>query len=271
MCDTCGCSSDEGAVLRKPRQEGYHVHIVEGGSAGEPHQHHHDHDHDHDHHDHQGGRKVAVEQDVLLKNNLLAERNRGYFEAKKIFAINLLSSPGSGKTTLLEKTIPLLKDEVEVAVIEGDQQTTNDADRIDALGIPVIQVNTGTGCHLDALMIQSAVRELDPEQNSLLCIENVGNLVCPAMFDLGEGARVVVISVTEGEDKPLKYPVMFHHADLCLLNKIDLLPYVDFSAEKCRRYAMQVNHHLDWIEVSARTGEGLDLWRAWLLDRMKKR
>jgi hydrogenase nickel incorporation protein HypB len=271
MCDTCGCSSGNGAVLRKPGQEGYHVHVEEGAGQ-EEHHHHHGHDHDHHHHSGQGqGRRLEVEQDVLLKNNLLAERNRGYFEAKNIFAVNFVSSPGSGKTTLLEKTIPLLAEEFKVAVIEGDQQTTNDAERIDALGIPVIQVNTGTGCHLDALMVQKAVKELDPEAGSLLCIENVGNLVCPAMFDLGEGARVVVISVTEGEDKPLKYPAMFHHADLCLLNKTDLLPYVDFSVEKCREYAMQVNHHLEWIEVSAKTGRGLDLWKQWLKNRLLKR
>jgi len=153
-------------------------------------------------------------------------------------------------------------------VIEGDQQSTNDADRIDALGVPVIQVNTGTGCHLDAQMVQRAVRELDPPERSLVCIENVGNLVCPALFDLGEAAKVVVISVTEGDDKPLKYPTMFHEADICLLNKTDLLPYVDFDVAKCREYAMQVNHHLEWIEVSAKTGEGFDQWIAWLKTKL---
>ncbi|NTW51129.1 MAG: hydrogenase nickel incorporation protein HypB [Chlorobiaceae bacterium] len=269
MCDTCGCSPEGGAVLRKPGMTDYHVHVVEGDHH---HDHEHDHDHDHDHghsHDHHHGesRKVEVELDVLSKNNLLAERNRGWFEARRILAINFLSSPGSGKTTILEKTVPMLLEHFPVTVIEGDQQTTNDADRIHALGVPVIQVNTGTGCHLDALMVQRAVRELDPPERSLLCIENVGNLVCPAMFDLGEAARVVVISVTEGEDKPLKYPTMFHSADLCLLNKTDLLPYVDFDVAKCREYATQVNHHLEWIEVSARTGEGLDRWKAWLISR----
>lgn len=277
MCDTCGCSGDGGAVLRKPGLKDYHVHVGDEGA----HQHHHDHEHghshghDHDHHhhhehDHHHGeaRKVAVEQDVLLQNNLLAERNRGWFEARRVLALNFLSSPGSGKTTILEKTIPMLLEHCPVTVIEGDQQTTNDADRIHALGVPVIQVNTGTGCHLDALMVQRAVRELDPPERSLLCIENVGNLVCPALFDLGEAAKVVVISVTEGEDKPLKYPTMFHHADLCLLNKTDLLPHLDFDAAKCRDYAMQVNHHLEWIEISAKTGEGMEAWTAWLKSKL---
>jgi len=257
MCDTCGCSGDGGAVLRKPGVKDYHVHVGDDGG------HHHHHDHDHHHH-HGEVRKVQVEQDVLLQNNLLAERNRGWFEARRILALNFLSSPGSGKTSILEKTIPMLLERYPVTVIEGDQQTTNDADRIDALGVPVIQVNTGTGCHLDAQMVQRAVRELDPPERSLLCIENVGNLVCPALFDLGEAAKVVVISVTEGEDKPIKYPSMFHHADIVLLNKTDLLPYVDFDAAKCREYALQVNHHLEWIEVSAKTGEGFDQWIAWL-------
>ncbi|NTU52924.1 MAG: hydrogenase nickel incorporation protein HypB [Chlorobiaceae bacterium] len=269
MCDTCGCSGDGGAVLRKPGMEEYHVHI---GGDGEhhhnDHHHGHEHGHTHDHHHHGEGRKVQLEQDVLLQNNLLAERNRGWFEARRVLALNFLSSPGSGKTTILEKTIPMLLEQCPVTVIEGDQQTTNDADRIHALGVPVIQVNTGTGCHLDALMVQRAVRELDPPERSLVCIENVGNLVCPALFDLGEAAKVVVISVTEGEDKPVKYPTMFHHADLCLLNKTDLLPYVDFDASKCREYAIQVNHHLEWIEVSAKTGEGMDEWVAWLKSKL---
>lgn len=267
MCDTCGCSSEGGAVLRKPGQDGFHLHIGEESV----HHHHHDHGHGHDHgHPHGHARKVEVEQDVLLKNNLLAERNRGWFEARKVLALNFLSSPGSGKTTILEKTVSTLSGTWPVAVVEGDQQTTNDADRIHALGVPVIQVNTGTGCHLDAQMVQSAVRELDLQERSLLCIENVGNLVCPAMFDLGEAARVVVISTTEGEDKPLKYPTMFHHADMVLLNKTDLLPYLDFDAVKCREYAMQVNHHLEWIEVSAKTGEGMELWKAWLTSKLER-
>ncbi|MBV5304094.1 MAG: hydrogenase nickel incorporation protein HypB [Chlorobium sp.] len=287
MCDTCGCSGDGGAVLRKPGESDYHVHVNPGTeehshshAGGEPHDHdhfpeeHHDRDymHNHDgghHHHHEGtSRKIVLEQDVLQQNNLLAERNRGYFEARNIFALNFLSSPGSGKTSLLEKIIPLLHQRFPVAVIEGDQQTTNDADRIHALGVPVIQINTGSGCHLDALMVNRAVKELDLQDNSLLCIENVGNLVCPALFDLGEALKVVIISVTEGDDKPLKYPTMFHEADLCILNKIDLLPYVEFDVAKCRENAMRVNHHLEWFELSATTGEGLAQWQQWLEKRL---
>ena len=272
MCDTCGCSADGGAVLRKPGESDYHVHVTPE-TEGHTHHHageeHHDHDHGHNHHHHEGtSRKIMLEQDVLQKNNLLAERNRGYFEARNILALNFLSSPGSGKTSLLEKIIPLLKQRFPVAVIEGDQQTTNDADRIHALGVPVIQINTGSGCHLDALMVNRAVKELDLQNNSLLCIENVGNLVCPALFDLGEALKVVIISVTEGDDKPLKYPTMFHEADLCLLNKIDLLPYVEFDVAKCRENAMRVNHHLEWFEVSVKSGEGLAAWQEWLEKRL---
>ncbi len=272
MCDTCGCSADGGAVLRKPGESDYHVHVTPE-TEGHTHHHageeHHDHDHGHNHHHHEGtSRKIMLEQDVLQKNNLLAERNRGYFEARNILALNFLSSPGSGKTSLLEKIIPLLKQRFPVAVIEGDQQTTNDADRIHTLGVPVIQINTGSGCHLDALMVNRAVKELDMQDNSLLCIENVGNLVCPALFDLGEALKVVIISVTEGDDKPLKYPTMFHEADLCLLNKIDLLPYVEFDVAKCRENAMRVNHHLEWFEVSVKSGEGLAAWQEWLEKRL---
>ncbi|MFZ4525632.1 MAG: hydrogenase nickel incorporation protein HypB [Chlorobium sp.] len=286
MCDTCGCSADGGAVLRKPGESDYHVHVTTGAEEhthshtdGDRHGHahghahfqeeRHGHDHAHGHHHHEGtSRKITLEQDVLQQNNLLAERNRGYFEARNIFALNFLSSPGSGKTSLLEKIIPLLQKRFPVAVIEGDLQTTNDADRIHALGVPVIQINTGSGCHLDALMVNRAVKELDLQENSLLCIENVGNLVCPALFDLGEALKVVIISVTEGDDKPLKYPTMFHEADLCILNKIDLLPYVDFDVAKCRENAMRVNHHLEWFEVSVKTGEGLAAWQEWLEKRL---
>ena len=263
MCNTCGCSSSDGAVIYKPGDVSYHVHV-----DNDEHGHHHEHD---SHaHEHTHGRQVAVEQDVLLRNNLLAERNRGYFEAKNVLAINFLSSPGSGKTSLLEKTIPLVKTGYPVSVIEGDQQTTRDAERIQALDVPVLQVNTGTGCHLDALMINRAVREMELADSSLLCIENVGNLVCPALFDLGEAMKVVVISVTEGEDKPLKYPTMFLEADVCILNKTDLLPYVSFDAAKCRENAMQVNHHLEWFDLSAATGEGIDVWIEWLKSKLKK-
>ncbi len=249
MCDTCGCGQPfEAVTFRKPGE----------------HHHHHDHDHDHEH-----TRTLQVETDILQQNNLLAQHNRGWFEAKGILALNLVSSPGSGKTTLLEETITALKDDMPVAVIEGDQQSLNDAERIARTGAPVIQVNTGKGCHLDAQMIRRAIGDLAPRDRSLLMIENVGNLVCPAMFDLGEAAKVVIISVTEGDDKPLKYPTMFAAADLCLINKVDLLPYVDFDVDKCEEAARTVNPRLQFRRVSATTGEGLDLWYAWLRSRMK--
>jgi hydrogenase nickel incorporation protein HypB len=208
-----------------------------------------------------------VEKDILGENNLLASRNRGYFEAKAVVALNLMSSPGSGKTTLLEKTILALKGQKPVAVIEGDQQTLNDAERIHKTGAPVVQVNTGNGCHLDAAMIRQALDQLNLEEESLLFIENVGNLVCPSLFELGEKNRIVIISVTEGEDKPLKYPTMFEHAHTCIINKTDLLPYVDFDTELLIKNALTVNPHLHIMQLSARTGEGMEQWIAWLLDQ----
>jgi hydrogenase nickel incorporation protein HypB len=276
MCDTCGCGQPPEAVTyRKPGEPGHyhdhhHDHHHDHGHTLDHHDHNHHHHHDHDH-DHGTSRTLQVETDILQQNNLLAQRNRGWFEAKNILVLNLVSSPGSGKTTLLERTITALKNEVPVSVIEGDQQTLNDADRIAATGAPVIQVNTGKGCHLDAQMIRRACDELAPADQSLLMIENVGNLVCPAMFDLGEAAKVVIISVTEGDDKPLKYPTMFAAADLCLINKIDLLPYVDFDVDKCEQAARTVNPRLEFRRVSATTGEGLDQWYAWLKDQLKDR
>jgi hydrogenase nickel incorporation protein HypB len=201
----------------------------------------------------------------MQRNNLLAERNRGYFEAKGITAVNLVSSPGSGKTTILERTIRDLGQSAPVYVIEGDQQTMLDADRIHRTGAPVLQVNTGNGCHLDALMVNTAVKDLDVKENSLLMIENVGNLVCPALFDLGEKYRVVIMSVTEGEDKPLKYPNMFQTSHLCLINKTDLLPYVDFNPDRFKEYALRVNPGLKFILLSAKTGEGFPEWNRWLV------
>ena len=201
---------------------------------------------------------------MLSKNNKLAERNRGYFEALNIKALNLVSSPGSGKTSLLERTIKEIGNDIKLYIIEGDQQTTNDADRISKAGAPVIQINTGNGCHLDADMINNAVKQLKPENNSVLMIENVGNLVCPSMFDLGESKRVVIISTTEGEDKPIKYPPMFETSQLCIINKTDLIPYLDFDIEKLKEYALRVNHHIEFIEVSVKTGEGMDKWYEWL-------
>ncbi|WP_050515603.1 hydrogenase nickel incorporation protein HypB [Dickeya undicola] len=209
-------------------------------------------------------RLLQIEMDVLSKNNQLAAHNREHFDADQILALNLVSSPGSGKTTLLTSTLHLLREQVPCAVIEGDQQTTNDAERIRATGIPAIQVNTGKGCHLDAQMVHDAMHRLPLPQRSLLFIENVGNLVCPAGFDLGERHKIAVLSVTEGEDKPLKYPHMFAAASLMIINKIDLLPYLDFDLEACVANARRVNPQIEVIALSARTGEGMEAWLAWL-------
>ena len=271
MCGTCGCGQDDGVRIRKPGEHDHGHHDHEHGHDGDHHHHgHHDHHHEHGHahdhtHTHPGqGREIIVEQDVLQKNKLLAERNRGFFEARNIRAVNMVSSPGSGKTSILEKTVIALKKTTPIYIIEGDQQTMNDAERIQATGAPVVQVNTGSGCHLDASMVNNAVRELGIESNAVLVIENVGNLVCPAMFDLGESQRVVIFSVTEGDDKPLKYPDMFRTSDVCIINKTDLLPYVDFDMEKARANALRVNHHLRFFECSARSGEGMQEWFDWL-------
>jgi hydrogenase nickel incorporation protein HypB len=208
---------------------------------------------------------VRIEQDILGKNNAYAAGNRKHFAAHGLFAVNLVSSPGSGKTTLLVKTIELLKGKARVAVVEGDQQTSNDADRIRATGAAAIQVNTGKGCHLDAHMVGHALERLALPDDSLLMIENVGNLVCPAAFDLGEAHKVVILSVTEGEDKPLKYPDMFNAADLMLLNKVDLLPHLSFDVAKCVEYARRINPRLEILQVSASSGAGMDAWLAWLM------
>jgi hydrogenase nickel incorporation protein HypB len=207
---------------------------------------------------------VQIEQDILAKNDAYAAANRARFDDDGILALNLVSSPGSGKTTLLVATIERLKAKAPVAVIEGDQQTSNDAERIRATGVPALQINTGKGCHLDAHMVGRALEALRPAGGAVLFIENVGNLVCPAAFDLGEAHRVVVLSVTEGEDKPLKYPDMFASADLMLLSKIDLLPHVDFDATACMANARKVNPRIKVIEVSARTGAGMAAWIGWL-------
>ncbi|WP_281298963.1 hydrogenase nickel incorporation protein HypB [Flavobacterium limnophilum] len=270
MCVTCGCSSDENEVkiIKVDGTSVQHSHSHDHGYGSHVHSHSHDHDHDHEHHHHDHShdhiKEIDLERAILHQNDLLAERNKGYFEAKNIFAINLVSSPGSGKTSLLERTIADLKNDISFAVIEGDQQTTNDADRIAALEIPVIQINTGKGCHLDSEMISKAVKELSPKDNSLLMIENVGNLVCPSMFDLGENIRVVIISVTEGEDKPIKYPDMFYGSQVCVINKIDLLPYLKFDMAKLKDYAKKVNPNLVFFEVSAYTEEGMASWYQFL-------
>ncbi len=272
MCDTCGCDGlENGIKFHKPGEENdhdlNHDHVHEHN--GIKHIHHHtsskEQNHAHKHsHDHSHQKEIQIGQSVMQKNNMIAERNRGYFEAKNIFTLNLVSSPGSGKTNLLERTIKDLSGEQKIFVIEGDQQTMNDAKRIQATGAPVIQINTGNGCHLDGEMINKAVKELNVSEHSILFIENVGNLVCPALFDLGESKRVVIISVTEGEDKPLKYPNMFMTSDVCIINKIDLLAHLDFDLAKLKEYALQVNHHLQFFELSAKTGEGMKQWYEWL-------
>lgn len=263
MCSTCGCGHDEnGPTILKPGE----FTGVEEFNLSEDHHHDHQHSHSHTHLQSTDKTILEVEQEILGQNDLLAQRNRGFFEAKKITALNLVSSPGSGKTSILETTLDDLKDKIEFSVIEGDQQTMNDADRIDALNIPVVQVNTGKGCHLDSNMVYGAFNQLDLKENSVLMIENVGNLVCPAMFDLGENYRVVIISTTEGDDKPIKYPDMFEHSHICLINKIDLLPYVNFDVERAKDYAKRINPNLIFFEVSATTGQGMDTWYNWLIE-----
>jgi hydrogenase nickel incorporation protein HypB len=249
MCDTCGCS-DNGNSYKIISSSGFQEENHSNGNHGHSHGHGHSHNH---------STSVSVNTTVLDKNNLIAERNRGYLEAKNIKAFNLVSSPGSGKTTLLEQIIRLIDGKFLVYVIEGDQQTTNDAQRIEKAGAKAIQINTGNGCHLDAEMINTALKELNPSENSLLFIENVGNLVCPALFDLGENTRILVSSVTEGNDKPLKYPAMFESSQICIINKTDLLPYVDFDLEKFKENALNINHHLEFFETSAKTRIGLEI------------
>ncbi len=252
MCTTCGCGDPHS-----------HTHIDEHGNVV-THTHSHD-EHGHHHHDHAHGRTISVGEDILARNNNIANENRALFESKKILALNFVSSPGSGKTEFLCATVrakPI--DAPEILVIEGDQQTDNDADRIRATGAKAVQINTGKGCHLDAAQVKLALEVQPPSDNSLVLIENVGNLVCPAEFDLGEAHKVVVISVTEGADKPLKYPDMFAAADLMLINKIDLAPYVNFDMAICEEYARRVNPSIRCLRVSATTGEGMDKWWAWL-------
>ncbi|QCG92801.1 hydrogenase nickel incorporation protein HypB [Azospirillum sp. TSA2s] len=309
MCTVCGCGEGETRIDGKAADAG-HEHIGPDGKVyrhhhGEAHHHaHHHHDdthehvapdgtvfrhshdeHGHHHHDHHrpdradaidGGaalnqpRLVTIERDILAKNDGLAAVNRRRFAERGVFVLNLMSSPGSGKTTLLTRSLTDLKGRFPVAVIEGDQQTSFDADRIRATGTPAVQVNTGKGCHLDASMVAQAADRLAAEGqfagDGVLFVENVGNLVCPAGFDLGETHRVVVLSVTEGEDKPLKYPDMFVRADLLVVNKIDLLPHLSFDVERMIGYAQRLNPSLAVIQLSATTGQGLEEWYDWIAD-----
>jgi len=274
MCTTCGCSDKVHASVTDPETgETEALHALDG-HHGHDHHHHdhaHGHDHHHGHHDHvhDHATTVALNEEILAKNNRLAERNRGWFAGRDILALNLLSAPGSGKTALLERTLRDLKDELTIQVIEGDQATTQDAERIRATGCKVVQINTGTGCHLEADMLARGLQRLAPPLRSMVMIENVGNLVCPALFDLGERAKIVILSVTEGEDKPIKYPHMFRAVQVMILNKIDLLPYVDFDVERCLAYARQVNPGLRIFQLSATKGTGLADWYGWLRAEMK--
>jgi hydrogenase nickel incorporation protein HypB len=258
MCATCGCGQTE------------HQH-----SHDHPHSHQHDHAHSHEAgHAHdpvdgsRRGRVIDLEQQVLEKNDRLAAENRGWLRARGVTALNLMSSPGSGKTTLLERTVR--ESGLAATVVEGDQATDHDAERIRKTGARAVQINTGTGCHLDAHMVAHALEDLAPPPGSVVFIENVGNLVCPALFDLGEAARVVIASVTEGDDKPLKYPHMFRAAHLVLLNKIDLLPYVPFDAQRFGEHAREVNPRVRVLQLSALRGDGLSSWYAWLRDSLPK-
>ena len=283
MCTTCGCGPDEVNVDGESLHEHDHVH-ADGSTHSHRHTHEGDHAHSHAHshtyvpvaaqahahaaHSHAAGvtpkRMVQIEQDILSKNNAYAKQNRERLVERGIFTLNLVSSPGSGKTTLLCKTIELLKGRKPVAVIEGDQQTSQDAERIRATGAPAVQINTGKGCHLDAHMVGHAMEKLDLPEDSLLMVENVGNLVCPAAFDLGEAHKVVILSVTEGEDKPIKYPDMFRAATLMLLNKSDLLPYLDFKVDDAIAFARRVNPGIQVLQVSAKSGQGMPEWLDWI-------
>ncbi|MGY0576046.1 hydrogenase nickel incorporation protein HypB [Bradyrhizobium sp. RDM12] len=294
MCTVCGCSDGKASI---EDAHGHHHDHGDGHEHGGHHHHHRGDGHDHGHHHHHGGahghapdeaglldcganpagqkiagkssdRIIQVERDILGKNDRLAADNRARFAADGVLAFNLVSSPGAGKTSLLVRAVSELKASFAIGVIEGDQQTSNDAERIRATGVPAIQVNTGKGCHLDAAMVGEAYDRLPWLNGGLLFIENVGNLVCPAAFDLGEACKIVVLSTTEGEDKPLKYPDMFAAASLMLINKIDLAPVLDFDLAKTIDYARRINPKIEVLTVSARTGEGFAAFFAWIRKRM---
>lgn len=268
MCTVCGCG--------QPDEKGHsHDH-----SHSHDHHHHHEHHHNHGHGHHYGSgvagvsvagysqdRLIQIEQNILSKNDDYAEANRQWLVERDLLALNLVSSPGAGKTTLLVETLNLLSGSRALAVIEGDQETANDADRIRETGVPAIQINTGRGCHLDAHMVGHALQDLPVERGGVVFVENVGNLVCPAAFDLGEACKVVILSVTEGDDKPLKYPDMFAAADLMILSKTDLLPYVDFDTDKAIERAHRINPDLEVLQLSARDGAGMQAWCDWITNR----
>ena len=263
MCTVCGCNEIGGHTNSDNQNQG--------------HDHNHKHGHSNVHHHFGQGkagvsvtgytqdRLIEIEQNILSKNDGYAEANRQWLTERCLLALNLVSSPGAGKTTLLVETLKSLKGNFSIGVIEGDQETANDANRIRETGVAAIQINTGKGCHLDAHMVGHALEDLPLEPGGAVLIENVGNLVCPAAFDLGEAAKVVILSVTEGEDKPIKYPDMFAAADLMILSKVDLLPFLDFNTEQVIEYAKRVNPNLEILQVSAKTGEGLGLWQDWIL------
>jgi len=265
MCTVCGCN-EQGDDHR---------------SHGHDHDNHrHTSDNDHQHHYGLGEARVSVagysqdrlvkiEQNILTKNDGYAESNRRWLAERGVLALNLVSSPGAGKTTLLVETLNALKDQLPLGVIEGDQETANDADRIRETETPAIQINTGKGCHLDAHMVGHALQELPIKTGGVVFIENVGNLVCPAAFDLGEAAKVVILSVTEGEDKPIKYPDMFAAADIMILSKTDLLPHLDFDVDQAIEHAHTVNPGLEIVQVSAKTGQGLDNWTDQIVSRQR--
>lgn len=275
MCEHCGCDSGARVTttnLQTGKSTLLHAHSHEhthADGAGHSHEHtahsHHSHGNAHDDDPHGSPHVLELNARVLAKNDALAAANRAWLLKRNILALNLMSAPGAGKTTLLERTLRDLKAAAPLYVVEGDQATANDGMRVRNAGAIVVQVNTGTGCHLDAHMVAHGLEDLDPPAGAIVFIENVGNLVCPALFDLGERRKVAILSVTEGDDKPLKYPHMFREADLVLLNKIDLLPYVDFDVERAAAHARDANPGVTIMALSARTGEGLAAWYGWLL------
>jgi hydrogenase nickel incorporation protein HypB len=256
MCATCGCGvehehDDGGAHAHRRGHDHDHAHTHARGHAEEP----------------RRARTLRLARLVLEKNAAHARENRAWLKRRRVTAVNLVSSPGAGKTTLLEATVQALGSKLAISVVVGDQETDRDAERIRAAGGRAVQLNTGVGCHLDAHAVGHALVELDPPPRSVVVVENVGNLVCPALFDLGERAKVVVLSVTEGEDKPLKYPHMFRASELLLLNKMDLLPHLRFDVDRCLGHARTVNPAQQVLRLSATTGGGLEAWCAWIKDQ----